>query len=1023
MKFVEEAEGTFSAAQLAAAERELEQQKKEWELDRLRALREEEERRMRMADDDEKPLTFSREDAQNQVNNTSNSKRVGSRKRPVVQASRRSSRRLSVRESSDSETETTTESESESQEDLVEESPDEESSHNESQSQDDDGEGNDSQHESENGGQYSKRGKHRSKAKFNRKNHLDLNSPRTRSRGNVKINLWTLDVSPILPVTKRHFKNHHWRKQKRGDNFAHPQSPISKQSSSEYDPERTDSVISSPQSYTRKSLVDSQVSDNYTESANETGDNIGENESELTSSMDMSSCPSDDSDDNETDMEFSPKIKTDNSCKSSEKILYLDSVKSTDSSMEKDDDNIPTETIRRSRGRRRGSHVKKLTQTFDGVFNETEIKLETESIVALTHSTKATSPVHVTRSMQKLSSQFNKTPLDNSHNEDAENHDVNVGSPNNKYPVASSPTTDNESPLDREYYIIPKCETKVKADDESAEDSPCTDVNPDPETESAVYRTRRTCSRLKNNISLKIRTRQSSKSQPKSQSDDSAGETIMASEEPIINEDNEKSLVDNDELIEENLTTDETSKDISIPTNSTDTLDTKLEALPVLTDDKTTETFATPNLLIKTTLDTKKRLRRPDTPLPQIMTRRSKASMPITESPLQLANDVEPKKNVRRPRTPIMEQRRVTRFSGTVSTDSLDSQESEHPADKDLQEVKVVLESMKIKKAGSSRSSSPVPSNTNIAKTMSRVTRSTTVESTDKPATRRSKGPVDNGFVLPVQLNRKLKINSSPKPIDTKKLNDNIVGDFPISQKRRPDTPMPTNLTRVTRSGIEFKSPTNQSRNKNIRKTLITTESNLDLTTTINAELTDKKDPLNTDTNGNAVELETLSNRIAREPSPVFFEVNERPQRTAKVVAMITLDTHSRNNHKTSSINSSKKLHEDNVKKDINCDVTTTTDDAKIRSRSNSKSNTPSRLSSPVDTTIDNGSDSENDATDTTRRLRKTAKRSRKLSKIKNTDVQLVDNLDNEDNQLGPTKKLIKLQTTGTSEKINSQAS
>lgn len=30
-------------------------------------------------------------------------------------------------------------------------------------------------------------------------NHVDVNSPRTRSRGAVKINLWTLDVSPILP--------------------------------------------------------------------------------------------------------------------------------------------------------------------------------------------------------------------------------------------------------------------------------------------------------------------------------------------------------------------------------------------------------------------------------------------------------------------------------------------------------------------------------------------------------------------------------------------------------------------------------------------------------------------------------------------------------------------------------------------------------------------------------------------------------------------------------------------------------
>ncbi|XP_025163314.1 helicase domino isoform X6 [Harpegnathos saltator] len=68
MRFIEESEGSFSTAQLAAAERELEEQKKEWELDRLRALREEEERRMRLAEDDEeKPLTFGREDAQNQI--------------------------------------------------------------------------------------------------------------------------------------------------------------------------------------------------------------------------------------------------------------------------------------------------------------------------------------------------------------------------------------------------------------------------------------------------------------------------------------------------------------------------------------------------------------------------------------------------------------------------------------------------------------------------------------------------------------------------------------------------------------------------------------------------------------------------------------------------------------------------------------------------------------------------------------------------------------------------------------------
>ncbi|XP_020707838.2 helicase domino isoform X1 [Athalia rosae] len=201
MKFVEESEGSFSAAQLAAAERELEQQKKEWELDRLRALREEEERRMRLADDDEKPLTFGREDAQNQVNNTSNSKKLVNKKTPPSRRSTRTSSH-SVRESSESETETTT-SESESQEDQVEDSPDEESSHTESQSQeDDDEEENDDEEDRgrQNNSKSSSPSKNRNKSnRSTDKSQWDLNSPRTRSRGDVKINLWTLDVRPILP--------------------------------------------------------------------------------------------------------------------------------------------------------------------------------------------------------------------------------------------------------------------------------------------------------------------------------------------------------------------------------------------------------------------------------------------------------------------------------------------------------------------------------------------------------------------------------------------------------------------------------------------------------------------------------------------------------------------------------------------------------------------------------------------------------------------------------------------------------
>jgi hypothetical protein len=255
MKFVEDSEGAFSAAQLAAAERELEEQKKEWELDRLRALREEEERRMRLADDDEKPLTFGREDAQNQVNSTTAKggiKRLV-RKRLVV-PSRRSSRRRGggrrgavARESSESETETTsTESDSESEsqeEDVIEDSLDEESSHTESQSQGDEGEeeegeggegsgkekgdGNEEEEEEEKadgggrqygktnnpmsndskrGGGFTRRKGRLAGSRSCSRNHFDLNSPRTRSRGNVQINLWTLDVSPILPGVKPNFR-------------------------------------------------------------------------------------------------------------------------------------------------------------------------------------------------------------------------------------------------------------------------------------------------------------------------------------------------------------------------------------------------------------------------------------------------------------------------------------------------------------------------------------------------------------------------------------------------------------------------------------------------------------------------------------------------------------------------------------------------------------------------------------------------------------------------------------------------
>lgn len=71
MRFIEETEAAWSAEQLAAAEAEIEQQKREWEEERLAALRlQEEEDERNAVEASEELLTFSREDAQNQVNNS-----------------------------------------------------------------------------------------------------------------------------------------------------------------------------------------------------------------------------------------------------------------------------------------------------------------------------------------------------------------------------------------------------------------------------------------------------------------------------------------------------------------------------------------------------------------------------------------------------------------------------------------------------------------------------------------------------------------------------------------------------------------------------------------------------------------------------------------------------------------------------------------------------------------------------------------------------------------------------------------
>lgn len=73
MRFVEETGGSWTAEQLRAAEAEIEQQKREWEANRLAALRKAEEDEKRAQAEENDLLTYSREDAKNQVNNNKKS--------------------------------------------------------------------------------------------------------------------------------------------------------------------------------------------------------------------------------------------------------------------------------------------------------------------------------------------------------------------------------------------------------------------------------------------------------------------------------------------------------------------------------------------------------------------------------------------------------------------------------------------------------------------------------------------------------------------------------------------------------------------------------------------------------------------------------------------------------------------------------------------------------------------------------------------------------------------------------------
>lgn len=94
MRFVEETGGSWTAEQLRAAEAEIEQQKREWEANRLATLKKAEEDAKRAAEEENEMLTYSREDAQNQVNNKSNKRRQINRR--LLNAARKQESRKNI---------------------------------------------------------------------------------------------------------------------------------------------------------------------------------------------------------------------------------------------------------------------------------------------------------------------------------------------------------------------------------------------------------------------------------------------------------------------------------------------------------------------------------------------------------------------------------------------------------------------------------------------------------------------------------------------------------------------------------------------------------------------------------------------------------------------------------------------------------------------------------------------------------------------------------------------------------------
>lgn len=996
MKFVEESEGAFSAAQLAAAERELEEQKKEWELDRLRALREEEERRMRLADDDEKPLTFGREDAQNQVNSASNSKKLVNKKLPP---NRRRNSRKNISKSaqeSESETETTTESESESQEDVVEDSLDEESSHTESQSQGDEDEEEETNDQNDSGkGGYPKR-KNRSNKSFSQ-NHFDLNSPRTRSRGNVKINLWTLDVSPILPGIKPKCRGRasNLRKQrelemrmKAEENFVLPSSPVS----------------------SCKKLNNANVSNKFDE------ENIM-NQKGITSDL------------KSTDSEQDTILPAEELSESIEncKVIANHCIVATSSPKSK---YIKTITIEESNSIPLNSvEAETCSQSGNSSGTSEQCKNSEESIiddkVCDEDVTDMSSSIYITQSMYKLTAQSSNSEGDASYNDDSENSNVDLISQssnsclstiesNTIKRISDSKCLKNSITLEideeiniSENSLIAPLKNKMITQDIDENTGEFTEKLNDSISKNEIISSNinevdmQIKEELLTSNSIKLKTLEDKivyKFQDTNVSDDECGSKNDARTQTPT----EKENVNIEETFKNKEQFDESTSNSNMTHNDTESIsviesrssqefssikqesftkldecmydenDSKIQLTSSIQSSDNTFSFdilnSNESCGSESNLENKVKFRKPDISY-GVITRSAKININVdnsenknleTHTSLILSDEsCESKQNqgnensnsisnthrkevskmtqIRRPDTPrpIIEQVRITRSSVVRS---LTPPPSSNP-------MKSVHKKRPDTPLSECFKSSPRPatrSTSNINSPLRNEEQNTT--SYERPMTRSSKS-LDNGFLNPPPFRRsssippmkpiseKLNEMKDCSSVSTRSKKNNEFNNINISTRRRPDTPVPTSeqTSRVTRSGLNFmlnlgkSSPNHMSNkgNKHIRKTDLSSDSKAQEE---ESSISSKTETLNTDSNGNAVVSETFTKHD--DPLSTFNDINEKPQRTAKVVAILTLDTRSNYSNKASS-----SVHT----KTSNCNSTDTKNNKKnVDSNSNS---------------------------------------------------------------------------------------